>query len=143
VGLYTQLVTTRASFLQRRKSDAAKATLASFSWRRPNDARLMYTYHGFRHLRLVPRVLRYSTGFYGTAVTLTILVTQKFIIPSSPTACLLTPLTPCAGRHAFRKLRAAPSSVIINCLEHGYMKLTTKVSLLKTYVLSLKQAIVL
>jgi hypothetical protein len=29
----------------------------------------MYTYHGFRHLRLVPRVLRYSTGFYGTAVT--------------------------------------------------------------------------
>jgi hypothetical protein len=102
VGLYIQLVTTRASFLQRRKSDAAKTTLASFPWRRQNDAlkatlasfpqrrlndavettlasfnlvtqndaRLMYTYHGFRHLRLVPRVLCYSTGFYGTAVTL-------------------------------------------------------------------------
>jgi hypothetical protein len=112
VGLYTQLVTTHASFLQRRKSDAAKATLASFSRRRQNDvpkatlasfsqrrendtiettlasfklvtqndARLTYMYYGFRHLRLVPRVLRYSTGFYDTAVTLDII---SFIRKSS------------------------------------------------------------
>jgi hypothetical protein len=37
VGLYTQLVTTRALFLQHRESDAVKATLASFVWRRQND----------------------------------------------------------------------------------------------------------
>ena len=84
MGLYTQLVTTHASFSWRRQNDAAKATLASFSRHRQNDAakttlasfklvtqndaRLIYTYHGFRHLRLVPRVLRYSIGFYGMAV---------------------------------------------------------------------------
>jgi hypothetical protein len=46
VGLYTQLATTRASF-----------KLVT-----QNDAHLTYTYHGFRHLQLVPRV---STLFYG------------------------------------------------------------------------------
>jgi hypothetical protein len=58
-----------ASFLWRRKNDAVETTLASFKLVTQNDARLTYTYHGFRHLRLVPRVLHYSTGFYGTTVT--------------------------------------------------------------------------
>jgi DDE superfamily endonuclease len=74
---------------------------------------------------------------------LTILVTQKFITPPSPTACPLTPLTPRAGRRAFRELRAAPSSAIVDRLERGHMKLTTKVSLLETRILGLEQAIVL
>jgi hypothetical protein len=59
-----------ASFAQHHENDAVKMTLASFKLMTQNDTRLTYTYHGFRHLQLVPRVLRYSTGFYGTAVTL-------------------------------------------------------------------------
>jgi hypothetical protein len=74
---------------------------------------------------------------------LTILITQKFVTPPSPTACPLTPLTPRAGRRAFRELHAAPSSAIVNRLERGHMKLTTKVSLLEIRVLGLEQAIVL
>jgi hypothetical protein len=89
VGLYTQLVTTCASFSwrhqndapkatpvsfpQRRENDAIEMTLASFKLVTKNDARLTYTYHGFWYLRLVSRVLRYSTGFYSMAVTLTML----------------------------------------------------------------------
>jgi hypothetical protein len=63
------LKATLPSFFQHRKNDAVEITLASFKLVTQNDARLMYMYHRFRYLRLVPRVLHYSMGFYDMAVT--------------------------------------------------------------------------
>jgi hypothetical protein len=62
---------TLASFFQRRENDAIKTTPASFKLVTQNDARLTYTYHGFRHLRLVPRVSMLFYGFlwYGRNIT--------------------------------------------------------------------------
>jgi hypothetical protein len=67
-----------ASFFQRRRNDAVETTLALFKLMTQNDACLTYTYHGFQHLRLVPRVLRYYTGFYSTAVTILLILVLSY-----------------------------------------------------------------
>ena len=84
-----------------------------------------------------------ATGIspFNPSRVLTLLDTQKFIAFPSPAACPLTPLIARAGRRDFRELRAAPSSAVVDCLERGHMKLTTKVSLLETRVLGLERAI--
>ena len=86
-----------------------------------------------------------ATGIspFNPSRVLTLLDTQKFIAFPSPVACPLTPLTARAGCRDFRELCAAPSSTVVDRLEHDHMKLTMKVSLLETRVLDLEQAIVL
>ena len=74
---------------------------------------------------------------------LTFLATQRLIASPSSAASPPTPLTPRTGRYTLRELHTAPSSSVVNHLEHGYMKLTTKVSLLEMRVLGLEQAIIL
>jgi len=86
-----------------------------------------------------------ATGIspFNLSRVLTFLATQRLIASPSSAASPPTPLTPRTGRHTFRELRAAPSSSVVNCLERGHMKLTTKVSLLEICVLGLEQAIIL
>ena len=74
---------------------------------------------------------------------LTFLATQRLIASPSSAASLPTLLTPHTGHYTFQELHTAPSSSIVNCLEHSHIKLTTKVNLLEMHILGLEQAIIL